>query len=181
MVFYIFLLCSGSIKTWNNWSVLWGVGEGVCCGGQELLVSCDSVTRGQFHQINGRTLYFHHKWFRFPLLYIRTTKFVRRSLFDETGCRDSEKQYCKKPEKIRTHKKFAVINLKFEHGCFTIKYHNVPKFSDRQNWANSADPDQTAPRIAVWSGSALFAIPSASFGCIILRKSHLVQLLGWLK
>ena len=24
-------------------------------------------------------------------------------------------------------------------------YHNVPKFSDRQVWANSADPDQTAP------------------------------------
>ena len=25
-------------------------------------------------------------------------------------------------------------------------YHNVPKFSDRQVWANSADPDQTVPR-----------------------------------
>ena len=24
-------------------------------------------------------------------------------------------------------------------------YRNVPKFSDRQVWANSADPDQTAP------------------------------------
>ena len=47
----------------------------------------------------------------------------------------------------------------------------VPKFSDRQVKADSADPDQTA-------GSALFAIPSASFGCITLRKSHLVQLLG---
>ena len=28
-------------------------------------------------------------------------------------------------------------------------YCNVPKFSDRQAWANSADPDQTAPREAV--------------------------------
>ena len=28
-------------------------------------------------------------------------------------------------------------------------YRNVPKFSDRQVWANSADPDQTAPRGAV--------------------------------
>ena len=30
---------------------------------------------------------------------------------------------------------------------FLIKhcYRNVPKFSDRQVWANSADPDQTAP------------------------------------
>ena len=25
-------------------------------------------------------------------------------------------------------------------------YRNDPKFSDRQAWANSADPDQTAPR-----------------------------------
>ena len=25
-------------------------------------------------------------------------------------------------------------------------YRNVPKFSGRQVWANSADPDQTAPR-----------------------------------
>ena len=25
-------------------------------------------------------------------------------------------------------------------------YRNVPKFLDRQVWANSADPDQTAPR-----------------------------------
>ena len=29
------------------------------------------------------------------------------------------------------------------------KYHNDPKFLDRQVWANSADPDQTAPRGAV--------------------------------
>ena len=31
----------------------------------------------------------------------------------------------------------------------TGEYHNVPKFSDRYAWANSADPDQTAPRGAV--------------------------------
>ena len=34
---------------------------------------------------------------------------------------------------------------------------------------------------AVWSVSTLFAIPSASFGCITLRKSHFAQLLGWLQ
>ena len=62
-----------------------------------------------------------------------------------------------------------------------LAYRNVPKFSDRQVWANSADPDQTAPRGAVWSGSTLFAIPSASFGWISLRKCHLVQLLGWIQ
>ena len=32
---------------------------------------------------------------------------------------------------------------------FFFKYRNDPKFSDRQFWANSADPDQTAPRGAV--------------------------------
>ena len=26
-------------------------------------------------------------------------------------------------------------------------YRNDPKFSDRYAWANSADPDQTAPRL----------------------------------
>ena len=41
-------------------------------------------------------------------------------------------------------------------------YRNDPKFSDKYAWANSADPDQTAP------GSTLFAIPSASFGLITL-------------
>ena len=55
---------------------------------------------------------------------------------------------------------------------------NVPKFSDRQVWANSADRDQTASRGAPLSGSTLFAIPSASFGCITLRKRQLAQLLG---
>ena len=34
--------------------------------------------------------------------------------------------------------------------------------------------------LLVWSGSTLFAIPSASFGCITLRKHH-IQLLGWLQ
>ena len=43
-------------------------------------------------------------------------------------------------------------------------YRNDPMFSDIYSWANSADPDQTAPR----SGSTLFAIPSASFGLISL-------------
>ena len=42
-------------------------------------------------------------------------------------------------------------------------YRNDPKFSDRYAWANSADPDQTAPREA---GSTLFAIPSASLGLV---------------
>ena len=30
-------------------------------------------------------------------------------------------------------------------GIWTARYRNDPKFSDRYAWANSADPDQTAP------------------------------------
>ena len=29
---------------------------------------------------------------------------------------------------------------------WTKQYRHDPKFSDRQAWANSADPDQTAPK-----------------------------------
>ena len=47
---------------------------------------------------------------------------------------------------------------------FPVMKRNDPKFSDRQVWANIVDPDQNAPRGAVWSGSTLFAIPSALFG-----------------
>ena len=36
-------------------------------------------------------------------------------------------------------------------------------------------------RGAVWSGSTLFAIPSASFGLITLWYSHIVQILEWLQ
>ena len=45
---------------------------------------------------------------------------------------------------------------------FSQIYCNDPKFSDRQVWGNSVDPDQTA------RGSTLFAVPFALFGCIIL-------------
>ena len=40
------------------------------------------------------------------------------------------------------------------------------KVSDKMTYANSADPDQTAPEGAVWSGSTLFAVPLS-----ILRNS----------
>ena len=70
----------------------------------------------------------------------------------------------------------------------TYWYRNVPKFSDRQVWANSVDPDQTAPTevqsdhlAAVWSGSTLFAIQSAWFGRISLWKIHTSQILGLLQ
>ena len=46
---------------------------------------------------------------------------------------------------------------------------NDPKLSDRQVWANRVDPEQTAPKGTVWSGSTLFAILSAPFECITLQ------------
>ena len=41
-----------------------------------------------------------------------------------------------------------MIELKNINGVTQI-YRNDPKFLDRYAWANSADPDQTAPRGAV--------------------------------
>ena len=55
-----------------------------------------------------------------------------------------------------------------EHSDEHLQYRSDTKFSDRYAWANSADPDQTAPRGAVWSRSTLFGIPPASFGFITL-------------
>ena len=65
-----------------------------------------------------------------------------------------------------THGQFYTVI--FQMPSLTLGYRNDPKFSDRYAWANSADPDQTAPRGAVWSGSTLFAIPSELFGLITL-------------
>ena len=53
-------------------------------------------------------------------------------------------------------------------------YRNDPKFSDRYAWANSADPDQTAPLGAVWSGSALFAQTYLSKNLGSLRYSKVL-------
>ena len=41
--------------------------------------------------------------------------------------------------------------------------------------ANSADPDQTAPKGAVWSGSTLFAIPLSSLQNNCIEKQNLGQ------
>ena len=47
----------------------------------------------------------------------------------------------------------SILDMEFS---FELKYRNDPKFSDRYTLG------------AVWSGSALFAIPSALFGLITL-------------
>ena len=77
-------------------------------------------------------------------------------------------------------KVYAVI-FTLATNLFWTNYRNDPKFSDRYSWANSVDPDQTAPRGAVWSGSTLFAIPSVLFGLITLWQSHIVHILEWLQ
>ena len=40
---------------------------------------------------------------------------------------------------------FPLLTLRNTFKMILFDYRNVPKFSDRQVWANSADPDQTAP------------------------------------
>ena len=42
-------------------------------------------------------------------------------------------------------------------------------------YANSADPDQTAPSGAVWSGSTLFAIPLCILSHNCIKKQNLGQ------
>ena len=39
------------------------------------------------------------------------------------------------------------------------KYRIYPKYSNKQAWANSVDPDQKPRFRGFWSGSSLFAIP----------------------
>ena len=49
------------------------------------------------------------------------------------------------------------------------------KQSYKEGWANSVDPDQTAPKDAVWSGSTLFAILSVLLGTFKLNQTDLVK------
>ena len=63
----------------------------------------------------------------------------------------------KNPKGFFLSEKFITVNF---------LYRNDPKFLDRYAWANSADPDQTAPSlIRVYT---VLAIRSASFGHITL-------------
>ena len=61
-----------------------------------------------------------------------------------------------------------------------LSYRTNSMYWDRQVSANSADQDQTASEEAVWSGSTLFAIPSASFGCINTMLHQTFLFLGQL-
>ena len=51
------------------------------------------------------------------------------------------------------------------------KHWNDPKFLDRyrQAWANSVDPNQTAP--VIWSRSTVFAILSAFLDALLYDKT----------
>ena len=77
---------------------------------------------------------------------------------------------------FKPHKDADAIQMQIAQLYVQSIYCNVPKFSDRQIWANSVALDQTAQR-AVWSVSTLFAIPSASFRCsaVLNGKSMLVK------
>ena len=49
------------------------------------------------------------------------------------------------------------------------------KHSNKEGWANSVDPDQTAPKGAVWSGSTLFAILSVLLETFKENQTDLVK------
>ena len=80
-----------------------------------------------------------------------------------TGHRIALFSFYNLPSDNRT-KSVLCLHINFRSLFCIYMYRNVPKFLDRHAWANSADPG------AVWSGSTLFAIPSASFGYIILKE-----------
>ena len=52
---------------------------------------------------------------------------------------------------------------------------NYAKHLDKEGWANSVDPDQTAPNGAVWSGSTLFAILSVLLETFKDNQTDLVK------
>ena len=49
------------------------------------------------------------------------------------------------------------------------------KVSDKVAYANSVDPDQTVPGVAVWSGSTLFAFLLSIFKKQLHKKQKLGQ------
>ena len=71
------------------------------------------------------------------------------------------------------------------------KYRNVPMFSDRQVWANSADPDQTAPSLirvyTVCNSLCIFWMhyskerPSCSTFRVITANFWVSEILGFLR
>ena len=75
-----------------------------------------------------------------------------------------------------TGEPLSVVFLSTAFGIPDRHYRNFPKFqTDR-----SGQTVQTQIRLLLL-GSTLFAMPSASFGCITLRKRHLVKILEWLQ
>ena len=63
------------------------------------------------------------------------------------------------PGRFYKIQRLMVIVLKFQT-------HTV---SDKMSYANSADPGQTAPEGAVWSGSTLFTIPWSIFRTVAYK------------
>ena len=66
-----------------------------------------------------------------------------------------------------------MVELSYIHVYCSVTYHKNFKYLGRQVWTYKVDPNQTAPPTgAVWSGPALFAIQSASFGFITALKNQ---------
>ena len=65
-------------------------------------------------------------------------------------------------------------------GFYNKGYLDDPIYSDRQVWANSVDPAQTAPKQAVPSGSALFAFPDLYlFDKCMISKFKIIVAIFW--
>ena len=67
------------------------------------------------------------------------------------------------------------MSFLFHHDSICYGYGKCPKisntkFSDKKVYANSADPDQTAPEGVVWSGSTLFDIPLSILRNICIKS-----------
>ena len=57
-------------------------------------------------------------------------------------------------------------------------YRNIPKFSDRQVWANSADPDQAAPGLQSDQGLHCLQSPLHVLESLVYGRATLFNFLG---
>ena len=69
------------------------------------------------------------------------------------------------PERpFKSYREQIINTMRFK---FLDNYRNVPKFSDRQAWVNSADSDQTAPEEQSDQGLHCLQFPLHLFGALL--------------
>ena len=93
----------------------------------------------------------------FSISFRRISKFIIKALINQTSSPVVSNTYFLSkcdimyifPIAINLSYFALIVRLCFEKDHLNSEYRNDPKFSDRLVWANSADPDQTAPRGSV--------------------------------